>query len=306
VPDDSSRGVGMLLSDSFRTHGALVVLVGVWTLGWFLTEVGLESSTPFSFTAVRFVLAAVLMQLILAWRQKRDALKRVEWVWVGLIGLFQTTLMFSLATYGLLQVGIAKAAILIYSTPLWSSLLGWLFLKERFTPLKCAGLMVGCVGMVVMVSPSLSKESFIGEALLVGSAMSWSVSSFLLKKYLPNADKLAIGTWQMTFGAIGLLVLALMVDGGVKFDVNAESLLAMLYVSIVGSVVAFSLWFYVVPRIDLLHSSMASVAVPVAVLGIEGVVLEQHLDRTLLSASMLIIGGIVLVFLSDHIGRNER
>jgi len=296
----------MLLSDSFRTNGALAVLVGVWTLGWFLTEVGLESSTPFSFTAVRFLLAAVLMQSILVWRQKRSALKSMEWVWVALIGLFQTTLMFSLATYGLLEVGIARAAILIYSTPLWSSLLGWLFLKERFTPLKCAGLMAGCVGMVVMVSPSLSKESFIGEALLVGSAMSWSVSSFLLKKYLPNTDKLTIGTWQMTFGAIGLLVLTLMVDGGVKFSVNAESLLAMLYVSVIGSVVAFSLWFYVVPRIDLLHSSMASVAVPVAVLGIESVALEQHLDTTLLSASMLIIGGIVLVFLSDHIGRNKR
>lgn len=296
----------MLLSDSFRTNGALAVLVGVWTLGWFLTEVGLKSSTPFSFTAVRFLLAAVLMQSILVWRQKRSALKSMEWVWVALIGLFQTTLMFSLATYGLLEVGIARAAILIYSTPLWSSLLGWLFLKERFTPLKCAGLMAGCVGMVVMVSPSLSKESFIGEALLVGSAMSWSVSSFLLKKYLPNTDKLTIGTWQMTFGAIGLLVLTLMVDGGVKFSVNAESLLAMLYVSVIGSVVAFSLWFYVVPRIDLLHSSMASVAVPVAVLGIESVALEQHLDTTLLSASMLIIGGIVLVFLSDHIGRNKR
>ncbi|UVM49746.1 MULTISPECIES: DMT family transporter [unclassified Pseudomonas] len=296
----------MQLSDSFRTNAALAVLVGVWTLGWFLTEVGLESSTPFSFTAVRFLLAAVLMQSILAWRQKRGALKSMEWVWVALIGLFQTTLMFSLATYGLLEVGIARAAILIYSTPLWSSLLGWLFLKERFTPLKCAGLMAGCVGMVVMVSPSLSKESFIGEALLVGSAMSWSISSFLLKKYLPNTDKLTIGTWQMTFGAIGLLVLMLMVDGGVKFNVNAESLLAMLYVSVIGSVVAFSLWFYVVPRIDLLHSSMASVAVPVAVLGIEGVALEQHLDTTLLSASMLIIGGIVLVFLSDHMGRNKR
>lgn len=233
-------------------------------------------------------------------------MKSVEWVWVALIGLFQTTLMFSLATYGLQEVGIAKAAILIYSTPLWSSLLGWLFLKERFTPIKCAGLLAGCVGMVVMVSPSLAKESFIGEALLVGSAMSWSVSSFLLKKYLPNADKLAIGTWQMTFGAIGLLVLTLMVDGGVNFDVNAESLLAVLYVSVVGSVVAFSLWFYVVPRIDLLHSSMALVAVPVVVLGIEGVALEQHLDTTVLSASMLIIGGIVLVFLGDHIGRNKR
>lgn len=110
----------------------------------------------------------------------------------------------------------------------------------------------------------------------------------------------------MTFGAVGLLVLTLMVDGGVNFDVNAESLLAVLYVSVVGSVVAFSLWFYVVPRIDLLHSSMALVAVPVVVLGIEGVALEQHLDTTVLSASMLIIGGIVLVFLGDHIGRNKR
>lgn len=177
--------------------------------------------------------------------------------------------------------------------------MGRLFLGETLPAYKVIGLSLGCAGILAIAMPGVKTGNFQGELILVGSAVCWSAACLLLKKQLSMSDKFMVGTWQMTFGSAGLLLLALTVDGGINFDVNAESVAALLYVSVVGSVMAFSLWFYIVPRVTMLHSSMATLAVPLIVLLGESLLSDERPDAALLAGSALILAGIALVLMAS-------
>jgi drug/metabolite transporter (DMT)-like permease len=288
------------IQTAFFINFSLCLLVLIWVIGWFFTMLGLNHSTPFSFSALRFLVAALVMHLLifLGARHVRYTLR--EWFLILLVGLFQTTLMFSLASYGMIEVGLSKAAILIYSTPVWTGILGWLFLSERLSGFKFLGLLFASLGILLISIPSFLSNSGIGVFLLIGSSISWSISSLILKSRLAQKDMICITAWQMTFGSIGLIALAFYVDGTIVFERELESLIALTYVSLGASVVGFTLWFYIVSRVDLIRSSMASLVVPVSVLIIQEVRAGEHLDLILVAASVFIILGLSMVIIGTQ------
>lgn len=274
---------------------SLCLLVFIWIIGWFFTAVGLERSTPFSFSALRFLLAALVMHLMIYVGSRYVRYTLFEWVAIILVGLFQTTIMFSLASYGINEVGLAKAAILIYSTPVWNIILGWFFLRKRLSAFKVLGVFFASVGIFLIALPGLANGAGIGAILLLGSSLSWSISSLILKTKLATKDMVCITAWQMTFGSIGLVALAFYSDGRIIFDVALDSIVALVYVSIVASVIAFTLWSNIVSRVDLVRSSMATLMVPVSVLVVQEVRTSQYVDFVLVTASIFIILGLIMV-----------
>ncbi|WP_421556852.1 DMT family transporter [Pseudomonas kitaguniensis] len=284
---------------------SLCLLVFIWVIGWFFTMSGLDKSTPFSFSALRFLIAALVMHLLIFLGARHARYTLQEWFFILLVGIFQTTMMFSLASYGMIEVGLSKAAILIYSTPVWTSLLGWYFLSERLSIFKFFGLAFACLGILLISIPSFFYGSGIGVLLLIGSSLSWSVSSVILKSRLARKDMICITAWQMTFGSIGLIALAFYVDGQIVFEVGFEGLFALIYVSLGASVVGFTLWFYIVSRVDLIRSSMASLFVPVSVLIIQEVRAGERLDLILVVASVFIVLGLIMVIIGTQVGKKS-
>lgn len=289
-----------LSSNANVINFSLCLLVVIWVVGWFFTMIGLEWSTPFSFSALRFLLASLIMHFFIFFSSRYVSYTLSEWFYILLVGLFQTTIMFSLASYGIIEVGLAKSAILIYTTPVWTSLLGWFFLRESLSIFKVLGLVSACIGVFLMTSSGLSIDDSIGVLLLIGSSVSWSVSSLILKAKLAKKDMFCIAAWQMTFGSIGLVALAYYVDGGILFEVVFDSVISLIYVCIGASVVAFTLWFYIVSRVALIRSSMASLAVPVSVFGIQEMRPGQYLDLVYVVASVFIILGLLMVIIGGR------
>ncbi len=282
-------------SNSAFINFLVCLLIAIWVFGWFFTMVGLEQSKPFSFSALRFFLASIIMHFMIFVRCRYTNYTLIEWFYIFLIGVLQTTVMFSFASYGMLYVGLVKSAILIYTTPVWTSLLGWFFLREKLSVINIVGLILACFGIFLMLGAGLLDASGLGVLLLIGSSVAWSISSFILKATLAKKDMFCIAAWQMTFGSIGLLVLAFYVDGGVVFQVSADSVVSLIYVSVGASVIAFTLWFYIVARVALIRSSMASLAVPVVVFGIQELREGQGLDFAYIIAAVIIFLGLIVV-----------
>ena len=273
----------------------LFLLVVIWVVGWFFTMEGLEWSTPFSFSALRFFVASIIMHLVILTRSSYTSYTIAEWCYILLVGLLQTTIMFSFASYGMIELGLATSAILIYTTPIWTSLLGWFFLSEKLSACKIFGLIFSGFGVVLILNLGWEVNRGLGVVLLVVSSISWSISNLIIKAKLASMDMFGVAAWQMTFGSLGLLIMAYYIDAGIVFEVSFDSIISLVYVSIGASVIAFTLWFYIVSRVALVRSSMASLAVPVIVLGIQKVREGQFLDSTYLVASLAIVVGLILV-----------
>lgn len=281
---------------NIATSAALAVLTGIWCLGWFLTKVGLTYSAPFSFTAGRFAIGAIIMLVALRVFRGRLLPSREAWPSIALVGLLQTTLMYALSAYGLLLVDIGRATILIYATPIWAAAFGPLILGERATSRLFLSVVMGCLGIALVILPAIDHQPVLGFVILILSSLCWALAMLITKRNLKGVDQVDVVVWQTTVGAVGLVLITPVVDGGFVFTATWLSVLSLLYVAIFGTIVAMSLWFYVIQRVEMIQASLASLAVPVLVLLIDGLWFGNGIDMGLLSGSTLILASILVVF----------
>ncbi|RMC90884.1 hypothetical protein EAY64_19915 [Aquitalea palustris] len=281
-----------------KNISTITLLILIWAGGWFFTKIGLENSTPFSFNAIRFLLAAAIMQAALHSRPRNQPSSKKHWPIIISIGILQTGLMFSLASYGMKQINLTKTVILIYTTPLWSSFLGWYFLNEKFKKSQWIGLCCGLTGIALITTPEIKTGKIYGISILIASALSWSIASLLFKKYLFNQDKFYISTWQMTIGAIFLLILSISIDGSISFQPTLKSITSLIYVSIFGSIIAFSIWFHLVSKLSMLQSSMVTLGVPITIMAADAIQ-NQNMSSTLVAGMLCIVFGIFFAMKND-------
>lgn len=276
----------------------IFTLIFIWSGGWFFTKIGLESPTPLSFNAIRFLLAAAIMQVTLNLTPHHKSASKRHWPVIIAIGILQTGLMFSLASYGMMHTNLTKTVILVYTTPLWASFLGWHFLNEKLDKTQWAGLFLGLTGIAFIILPEIKLGKIFGISILLTSALSWSIANLLFKKYLSSYDKLYIGTWQITIGAVFLLTLSILIDRGISFHVNMHSITSLLYVSIFGSIIAFSTWFHLVTKLSLLQSSMVTLGVPITIMAADAIQ-NENMSSTLVTGMLCILLGIYFAIKND-------
>src|SRR5690625_3210388 len=164
----------------------------------------LQYMAPFTFTAIRFGIGAIVLLIVVS-ILKQGIPNKKHWIPLAIIGLFQTAIVFCLVMYALQFIDAGKSSILLYSMPIWSSILAVKFLKEKISPAKLLGLFFGLIGLITIVGWDIwikqSPEIIIGEILIVLAAISWSVSNIYYRinfKYLPPIQ---LNAFNMLFGS---------------------------------------------------------------------------------------------------------
>src|SRR5699024_614818 len=104
----------------------------LWGYAWVLMKEALTYMGPFTFATFRFAIGSLVL-LFLVWLAKNKFPLRQYWQPLLIQGILQTSITFLLVMYGLLFVGAGKSSVLLYSMPLWSSLLAIKYLKEKIT-----------------------------------------------------------------------------------------------------------------------------------------------------------------------------
>jgi drug/metabolite transporter (DMT)-like permease len=278
----------------------------IWCLGWFFTKLGLSYSSPFSFTTARFVIASIIMVVALPFLSKNKLPSREFWLPIAAVGFLQTALMFVLSAYGLVLIDLSRATILIYTTPLWSVLLGPIFLKEELNTSRILCVILGCIGIGLIILPSIDNAPLLGYLLLMTSSFCWAISILVAKRYLSKADQLHVLVWQTVVGTFGLILFGFFIDEEINFTFNFNSISALIYVSVFGTIVAMYLWFFIIQRVEMIQASLASLAVPVFVMLINSIFLDGSIDVGLILGSLLIILSILVVLLQPQNAVKKR
>lgn len=205
--------------------------------------------------------------------------------------------MYAFSAYGLLLVDIGRATILIYATPIWAVALGPLVLREKLNIWKIGCVALGCIGISFVILPTISSQPLVGFVVLLAASLCWALAMLITKRNLVKADQVHVVVWQTVIGALGLAIITPFVDGGFVFEMNYASVLTLLYVAIFGTIVAMSLWFFIVQRVEMIQSSLASLAVPILVIIIDTWISGRAFDWGLTVGSVLIVCSILIVWL---------
>ncbi|WP_235062639.1 DMT family transporter [Thalassobacillus devorans] len=283
----------------------------IWGYAWALMKASLDFMGPFTFSALRFGTGTLTMFIVLL-LFKVGPPSKDQWRHLAIVGLLQTTVVFLLVMYGLRFVDAGKSSVLLYSMPLWSSLLAARFLGEKIQKIKAAGLALGMIGLItilgwdVLIAQNMTVLT--GEALIIIAAISWGASNVYYRKKLKNITNLQVSAYQMLFGSIGLALAAFIMEWGKPLRLTPESIYYVLFTGVLASALCFTLWFIILTNIDMVTATLSTLLVPVFGMFFGAVLLNEQLTLNVLLGAAFILSGIAVsqIFKEKPLPRNPQ
>lgn len=242
---------------------ALPVLTVIWSLNWTVMKWALDFSGPFTFSALRYVAATLVLFVLMGLRRESFAMPPL--VPTILIGATQTTGFQAFAQWALVGGGAGKTALLAYTMPFWMVPLAWLLLHEKPRAAQWTSIALAAVGLVFVIEPwhTLGSVRSVVFALLGG--LSWAIGTVLSKRVFQRTKvgPLQLTAWQMLFGTVALVIIALIVPE--RTVTWAPGLIAALaYNALLSSGLAWALWLLIVQRLPTQMAGLTSLLVPIA------------------------------------------
>ena len=277
-----------------------LILCGIWGSTWLFIKIGLADLPPFTFAGLRFVLASAILGSMILIRRARWPRNRSECYLIAGSGLLQFTLNYGLVFWGEQHISSGLAAVLQSTFPLFGLVFAHLYLpSERITFLKVAGVLLGILGVAVIFSDQLTiagSLALLGSMALVLSALFGSYSNVLVKKYGGKIDPQILAASQMVCGFVPLLAVGFATEGNpLRFRWTVPALLSLMYLVIVGSVIAFALYYWLVRNMDVTKTMLIALVTPVVAVVLGMIVLDEQLNWRLLVGSACIMLGLGLI-----------
>lgn len=279
-----------------------ILLCLIWGSTWIVIKIGLTDLPPITFAAARFIVAALILGMVIWVRKIPWPKGKTQWRLMAFTGVLQFSVNYSMVFWSEQYISSGLAAVLQSTIPVFGLLFAWKLLPaERITPLKISAVIVGIVGVTLIFVDQLAVQSvmaFAGSVGIVVGALAAAWASILIKARASRLDPAMIVFSQILFGLPPLLVYAFAVEGSfLDHKWARSSILSVLYLSVVGTIAAFWLYYWLLQRIESTKAMIISLVTPLIAVIIGSVVLGETLaPQTFLGGSLIIASIGLIVF----------
>jgi drug/metabolite transporter (DMT)-like permease len=273
----------------------------IWGSTYLAIRVGVRSLPPFLLSGCRFVGAGGRLYILLRARGTR-APRRDEWVRAAVAGLLMLTVGNGLVTWAEKQVPSNLAALIVAAVPLYIALLEWA--RPGGSPPSrrvLVGIGVGAGGMALLVSggrESSHEVTTLGIGAILLSGLSWSAGSLYSRYGRMHPHPVMAAAQQMLAGGAAMLIIAALRGDPVAVahtGVTADSAVALAYLTVFGSLVAFSAFGWLVKATTPARLSTTAYVNPVVAVVLGWALLDEHLSARALWGAAFIVCAVVVM-----------
>lgn len=279
------------------------LLALAWGLNWPAVKIMLSALPPFSARGLGLGLGALLLLGLAVVQRKPLWPQRQAWPFVGLGGVLTVAVFNACTAFAQLSTSTSRAAVLTFTMPMLSAVLGWLLLGERPGRRGGLALALGSLGMAVLAWPVLTRlggadaPPLRGLLLPLGAALAWALGTVASKRWPPVGDRMVLTAWQLLLGALITSTLAGLSQEQLPAVWPTRVLVALAYHVVIATAVAYVLWYRLLSELSATASSLTTLAVPVVgVLGAMALVGDRPSASDWLGFA-LVLGGAALVML---------
>ena len=264
--------------------GLLVFLSVLWGGSFFFSKVALAELPPFTVVLGRVAIAAVALYAYLRVTGRAIPASGEVWRAFFAMGLINNLIPFSLIFWGQTAIASGLASILNATTPIFSILVAHLLTAdEKMTPQKIAGVLLGILGVVVLMSGS----AFAGNgpplwALLacLGAALSYGFAGTFGRRFRRMGIAPAVGAFgQTTTSALMMLPLVAFVDTPWNLAApHAVTIAALLALALISTALAYIIYFHLLSVGGATNSSLVTLLIPVSAILLGSLILGERLS----------------------------
>jgi len=279
-----------------------LILCGIWGSTWLFIKLGLEDLPPLTFAGIRFVISCAIVFTIIRIRGIQLPRARADWLLLAVTGILSFGFNYGLVFWGEQHISSGLAALLQATLPAFGLVFAHFHLPtERLSWTRIVGVVLGVCGVAVVFSNQLAiagRQALAGCVALILSAAFAAYSNVLVKAHAKNLNPAITTGGQMLFGLLLLLAVGIPLEGNpFRFHWTRMAVIALLYLAVVGSVIAFLLYYWLVQNMDVTKSMLIALVTPVVAVILGMIVLNEEFGWRTLAGGAMIISGIALIVL---------
>jgi drug/metabolite transporter (DMT)-like permease len=284
-----------------RAWAAWIIICVVWGTTYLAIRVALETVPVFLLAGLRWLAAGLILGVV-SLATGRQLPGPSLWGSLALLGFLMNVVGNGFVVWAEQYVASGLTAVVVASVPFWSvGIEALLPGGERLRWPTLAGLAVGFVGIVVLVWPEITMGGQQGRAVIGGivalqvACAGWALGTSYTKRHPSAADPIAASTVQMIFSGLMLLSLATATDEWRDLHFTPRSAAALIYLTIMGSTIAYTAYLYAVTHLPISTVSLYAYVNPLIAVALGALLLGEPFSLRIVAAASLVLAGIGVV-----------
>lgn len=277
--------------------------VVIWGATFIATKFALREVSPATIVWLRFGIGTLILGLTVLLRRQFALPRRNEWVYLAITGFLGVTFHQWLQATGLMTAQATVTAWIVATIPIFTAILGFIFLKEKLGSVRILGIVIASLGVLLVVSKgnlaSLASGKFgtPGDFLILISAVNWAVFSVLSRRGLAVHPPARMMFYVMFFGWIFACLWLFAAGPGVSEipHLTITGWSSILGLGILGSGLAYIAWY---DALKVLPASQLGVFIyiePLVTMVLAALLLSESVTLAAMAGGAITLLGIYLV-----------
>lgn len=302
------------------TEWALLITLSIlWGGTFFFAEVALQEVRPLILVFARVGLAALALLLVVYASGQRMPASLALWSAFFVMGALNNLIPFSLIFWGQTRITGGLAAILNATTPLFTVVLAHVLTRdEKMTPNRCAGVLLGVFGVILMIGPEVLRElglHLVAQIAVLGAALSYALAGIFGRRFR-DVPPLVSAAGQVTATTLLMLPVVLLLYGSLSLPIPSLPIPslptwgAILGLALLSTALAYLIYFRILATAGATNLLLVTFLIPISAIilgvGLLGERLEpQHLGgMALIGLGLAAIDGRPLRLLHRYASRS--
>lgn len=278
---------------------AFIGLSLAWGSSFYWIKIAVGEVGPFVLVAFRLLFGILGLTVVLFFNRPIAPLDRRTWQNLLILGITNTALPFVLISWAEQHIDSAVASILNSSVPLFTMVIAHFALNDdRMTPRRVLGLLVGFAGVVVLTVRDIGGDvrlNLLAQGAMILAVLFYAGSSVMARRNTKGIQPAVQALIPLLSAEAFITTGALLVESPVQFPALPMTWIALIWLGLIGSCLAYLFYFYLLHSIGPTRATMVTYTFPVVGVALGVGFLGETLDVYLVTGAVLILGSLLIV-----------
>lgn len=278
---------------------AFIALSLAWGSSFFWIKIAVQEIGPFMLVAWRVLFGILGLLVVLYFNRPKEPLDRNAWRNLLILGITNTALPFVLISWAEQHIDSAVAAILNSSMPLFTMVIAHFALSDdKMTPQRVLGLLVGFLGVVVLTARDLGGDirlNLMAQGAMIAAVLCYAGSTVFARRNTKGISPVVQALVPLLSADAFIWAGVLATENPIKFPSLPETWGSLVWLGLIGSCIAYLLYYYLLHSVGPTRISMVTYMFPVVGIALGVLFLNERLDLSLILGAVLILGSLVIV-----------